>query len=83
MNESEIAAAALSPLAEADARSLDELFSREPVSWSQADLELMVAAFRRQRLLWEAGEKVPKKNKSSPNPALSAQIKLEELDIQV
>lgn len=46
-----------SPLAEAKATSLEELFSRDPFEFSQQDEEAIVLELRKQRLNWEAAEK--------------------------
>jgi hypothetical protein len=46
-----------SPLAEAKATSLEELFSRDPFEFTQQDEEAIVTELRKQRANWEAAEK--------------------------
>lgn len=41
-------------LSEANPQSLDELFSRDPLKLSDADITIIVVELRRQREKWEA-----------------------------
>lgn len=45
-----------SPLAEANPKSLEELFSRDPFEFSEQDEIAIVAALRAQRANWAAAE---------------------------
>jgi hypothetical protein len=61
-------------LAEASAESLGELFSRDPLSYQQQDLDRIIKALRAEREKWKAGEliatskgpKAPKAPKAPP-----------------
>jgi len=68
MSETEI-----SPLAEPELNSLDELFSRDPFQYSDQDIAKIVNELRRARKNWAQAEaqgktKAPKK---APKPELS------------
>ena len=54
------------PLAEAVPESMDELMSRDPLSYSKIDLEKIVGIFREQRKNWLLAEATGKKPKASP-----------------
>lgn len=63
-----------SPLAEANPASLDELFSRDPLSLSNNDIARGVEALRAQRANWKIAEaqgktKAPKAKKAKPDSA--------------
>ena len=63
-----------SPLAEASITSLDELFSRDPLSLSQQDLAAIVVELRRQRQRYieaeAAGKRAPRAEKVKPQAEL-------------
>lgn len=54
-------------LSEADPKSLEELFSRDPLQLTREDRDAIVAEMRKKRVSWEADEKAkaskPKKQK--------------------
>ncbi len=62
----------ISPLVEAAPHSIDELFSRDPFSYTQQDRRQIVAELRRQRLTWDAaeaaGKAAPKAKKAAAGP---------------
>jgi len=45
-----------SPLAEASPKSLDELFSTDPLKLSDSDVDAIIAELRRKRALWAKSE---------------------------
>lgn len=69
--------AALSPLAEAVPESLDELFSRDPLSLTQQDLDKIIANLREARARWAAAEasgakSAPRSAKAAAGPKVAA-----------
>lgn len=67
---------AASPLEEANAVSLDELFSRDPEGYSSQDIDVIIKELRRQREAFAkaeaAGEATPRAKKSTgPKETLS------------
>ena len=48
--------------------SLDELFSRDPESLADCDLDAMVSALEAQRIAWETGQTAAKVRKSTAKP---------------
>lgn len=48
------------PLEEADPKSLDALFSADPLSLTDQDLDVMVAKLRAERAKWQAEAAKPK-----------------------
>lgn len=72
---------ATNPMAEVSSNSLDELFDRDPLELSKQDLELIVQAFRAQRIRWEAdGSTEPKKAKAADKKANELENKNLSLD---
>lgn len=59
-------------LAEVRANSLDELFSRDPLSLSDADLDKMIAIYREKREVWARSEaaKAPSKREAPKDLSL-------------
>lgn len=76
-----VSGACATPLAEASPQSLQELFSRDPLSYSRQDLQTICDELRRQRAAWikaEArGQKAPKAAKTQAG----GDINLEELGL--
>lgn len=72
---------ALNPLEEAKTTSLDELFSRDPLRLTRADLEVMVAQLRimRDRFLQE--EAAPKAPKGPKPKAAKVVLSLSDLGL--
>lgn len=64
-----------SPLAEADPRSLQQIFDDDPLNLTDDDIERVVVELRAQRSRWEKAEKAgPKKSKAVAAPsAISAE----------
>ena len=63
-----------SPLLEAPATSLDELFARDPLDLSDADLAAIVTELRRQRVRWKQAE-------AEGKPARAAKAKAPKLTL--
>jgi hypothetical protein len=61
-----------SPLAEADATSLQEAFDKDPLKLTDPDKDLVVAALRAQRERWEVAERKVKAKAAPAPPNLSA-----------
>ena len=67
-----------SPLSEASPTSLDDLFSRDPLSLTRADKDKIIAELRAQRERWEIAERKPKKTPKAP---LQVATNLEDLGL--
>lgn len=78
---------ATSPLAEAKPESLDELFSRDPLSLSDSDVDQIVDSLRAHRRLWAQEEKSSKKAGTRTNSVGIAKaaknLKLEDLKLDL
>lgn len=64
-----------SPIADVNYNTLDELFSRDPFSMSDADLDAIVAELRKRRNAWlleEAKPKPERKRKASADEIKAA-----------
>lgn len=77
-----------SPLEEATSDSLDELFSRDPLGYSKADIETIIAEQRAQRARWmqvesAGGKRMPgAKAKTTPGKvAAPSDISLDKLGL--
>ena len=74
-----------SPLAEAPATSLDELFSRDPLDLADADIDRIVAELRRQRANFKLAESQGKTARPRKAPAMTVEqaksITLEDLGL--
>ena len=61
-----------SPLSEASPKSLEELFSLDPLDLTRSDLETIVTELRKMREIWarsESGEgKRPRRSGANPRP---------------
>lgn len=71
------------PLLEADPASLDHLFSADPLTLQDKDIEAMIVQYRKQRLLWEAAEAEGKKQapkSATAKAAAKAKLSLDDLD---
>jgi hypothetical protein len=66
-----------SPLAEADASSLQELFDKDPLLLTDSDIEKIVTELRAQRGRWVLAEKKGKKKEAPKN------ISLADLDLDL
>lgn len=64
-----------SPLLEAQAESLQELFDKDPLSLTDSDVEKIVTELRAQRGRWQIAEKKGKKVSAPKN------ITLDDLDL--
>lgn len=76
-----------SPLPEADPISLDELFDRDPLELTKANIEQIIQSFRAQRLTWEQEEKAAAKTGRKPSTKISkeaaAKLTLSSLDLKL
>jgi hypothetical protein len=61
------------PITEADPNSLAELFSRDPLSLSDADIDKIVAEYRKQREIWQLAD-----NQGKPAPRKPAAPKIKQ-----
>lgn len=66
-----------SPLSEASAESLQELFDRDPLTLTDHNIERIVAELRAQRDRWQIAER---KGRAKAQPAPSA-ISLEDIGL--
>ena len=75
------------PLTEAKPTSIDELFSRDPLSLTDDDVALIVDQLRAHRRLWAAEEKSSKKSGKRTNSVGIAKaaknLKLEDLSLDL
>lgn len=69
-----------SPLSTTNPLSLEELFSRDPLDLSDADVEAICLAFRRQRERWVNEERSAKAQGRRANPA-AANLSLGDLEL--
>lgn len=73
-----------SPLAEANPRSLDELFNADPLSLTDEDVGKIVADFRNKRHLWEKEEQEAKtqgRRRKKVYKDAPAKLSLADLDL--
>lgn len=73
----------VSPLATVDPASVTELFSRDPLDMTNADIDAIIEHMRRERSTWEtkqAQAEAKKQAKLNPQPA-GTKITLADLDI--
>lgn len=75
-----------SPLAEAKPESLNELFSRDPLTLTEEDAERICAVFRKERENWKPGEVARKTatkgaSKGTRKIAAPADIDLKDLGL--
>jgi hypothetical protein len=68
----------ISPLEEPEVNSLDELFSRDPVGYSESDLHTIVVELRRQRKNWIVAEGIAKPLKK-PAKVKGPELSLDDL----
>lgn len=70
-------------LEEVRENSLDELFSRDPLSLSDADLDKMIALYREKRAVWAKGEaaKLAAKGAKKTPTAAPEKLSLEDLGL--
>ena len=75
------------PLSEAEPRSLDELFSADPLSITNDELDIMVAEQREKRHLWAKEEAASQAEGRARRPSAykdapeTGKIKLSDLDL--
>ena len=72
-----------SPLAEALPTSLDELFSADPLSLSDYQVDVICAAFRKQRENFSIEDTSAKKEGRSVKPKVITKVDLNDLDIDI
>ena len=78
-----------SPLDEADAKSLEELFNKDPLHLTEQDLHQTVLYFRKARetFLKQDAAKVPRGAKNNPNPVkkvdLDAKLTIDDLELDL
>lgn len=68
------------PLAEANPESLSDLFEKDPLLLTDADIERIVSELRSARANWLQKEKVTKGN---PKRAAPSNLSLADLDIKL
>ena len=68
-----------SPLSEADPKSLEELFSLDPLKLSRADRDQIVTELRRARVKWEEAKTAP--SKGAPKMAVDLNMSLDDLGL--
>lgn len=72
-----------SPLAEADPKSLDELFALDPLKLSDQQIDTIVASFRAQRKNFAVEEAEAKKDGRNVRKKAIQKVDLDELDLDV
>ena len=74
-----------SPLSEVATSSLNELFARDPMLLSEQEVDQIVEALRAQRSKWAQEEALggPVKAGKKANQAITAQLDLKDLDIEI
>lgn len=70
---------AQSPLAEVQPQTLGELFSRDPLSLSDQDIDKIVEELRRQRAKWQEAEATGRK--SAAKAAAPSHISLADIGL--
>lgn len=71
----------INPLAEANPQSLDELFSRDPLSYQQQDREAIILEMRRYRKLWAQDEAAGKTKASKAPREKKPNLSLDDLGL--
>ncbi len=70
------------PLTEAKAKSLDEIFSSNPMGYSDKEAEIVIAEFREQRARWTVAEAAGKKSAPKmPKTAAPTNLSLGDLGL--
>ena len=75
------------PLSEAEPRSLDELYSADPLSLTDDDIDKMVADLREKRVLWAKEESESQAQGRARKPSVykdapkKGSISLDDLDL--
>jgi hypothetical protein len=70
-----------SPLIEASPRSLDEIFSSDPLGLTNQELSVVVAELRKQALNWAAAEAAGKRSAPKTKTPVAANVSLDDLGL--